>query len=108
MAALNKSSVMLPILVIALGTAWLLNSRGVIPGVNWIWTGGLGVAGLLILVMQGVNKLSIVVGPFLLIGSVFSILRQTGQITLANEVPILTIVLGVLMLFAHLAPIRNK
>jgi hypothetical protein len=100
-----KSSIVASLLVIALGAAWLLNAQGVLPGVNWVWTGGLGFVGLMVLVLGGVNKLTIVVGPWLMLASIMSVLRQTGRLNVNHEVPVLVITLGVLMLLSNLAPI---
>lgn len=88
-------------LVIALGVAWLLNVYHVLPGVNWVWTGGLGVAGVLVLAISGINQLSVLVGPFLIAGSLLSILRQTGRLQLDLEVPILVICFGVLLFLTY-------
>jgi hypothetical protein len=44
-----------------------------------------------------------VTGPFLIIASVFYVMRQTGKINIDLEVPILVIVLGVLMLISQLS-----
>jgi len=93
-----------PILVIALGTGWLLSVQQVAPGVDWIWTLGLGVTGLLI-VWASFDKVTAVVGPFLLAASCLSILRQTGRLNINAEVPVLVIVFGTLMLLAKLLPI---
>jgi hypothetical protein len=95
------------VLTIALGAAWLLNTLNVIPGVDWIWTSLLGVTGILVIVLGGVNKMTFVVGPFLLITSVFSVLRQTGRCETDVEVPTLVIILGVLMLGATILPIPS-
>ena len=100
-------SIVISLVTIALGTAWLLNTLDIIPGVNWIWTVGLGLAGVLLLAMGGVNRLTIVTGPFLLVASVFSVLRQTGRLHVDQEVPSLVIVLGVLMLISQVAPLPN-
>lgn len=100
-------SIAVSLVIIALGVAWLLNTMNVIPGVNWVWTGGLGLAGLLIIALGGFNKLTIVTGPFLIVASVFSVLRQTGTMVIDHEVPALVISLGVLMLIAQLAPIPH-
>jgi len=100
-----KSSVVASLLVIALGIAWLLNARGVLPGVNWIWSGGLGFAGLMVLALGGVNKLTVVVGPWLMLASIMSVLRQTGRLHINHEVPVLVIVLGALMLLSNLMPV---
>ncbi len=91
-----------PILVIALGVTWLLNILEIMPGVDWIWTVGLAAVGIITLLLGGVNKLTVVVGPFLMIGSVCSLLRQMGKLPIDQEVPILTIILGVLMLLVQI------
>lgn len=97
--------IMLALLVIALGIAWLLNTLNVIPGVDWLWSGGLGVAGILFLLGRGVDKLSFVIGSFLLISSLCSILRQTGRLRPNIEMPVLFIIFGVLILISILLPL---
>ena len=54
------------------------------------------------LAFGGVNKLSMVVGPWLLVASISSLLRETGRLRVAHEVPILTVALGILLLLAEL------
>jgi hypothetical protein len=70
--------------------------------VDWIWTLGLAVAGILVIALGERNKLTFVIGPFLVISSLFSVFRQTGRLRIELEMPILFIVLGVLLLAAHL------
>jgi len=60
----SKMRFVVPILVIVAGITWLLNILEVIPGVDWVWTIGLGAVGVLMLVVGGVNKMTIVAGPF--------------------------------------------
>ena len=91
-----------PILVIALGITWLLNVLDIMPGVDWIWTVALAAVGLITLLLGGLNKLTVVVGPFLMISSVCSLLRQIGTMPIDREVPILTIILGILMLLVQI------
>ena len=100
----SRGSIVVPILIITFGVGALLSAAGVAPGVDWIWTLGLAVAGILSLV-GGIDKVTVVVGPFLLIASLLSVLRQTGRLSIAIEVPMLVIVFGVLMLVARVAPI---
>ncbi|HVM60616.1 MAG TPA: hypothetical protein VMV72_07085 [Verrucomicrobiae bacterium] len=90
-----------PILIIVLGVTWLLNILKVLPGVDWIWTIGLTAVGLLALLVGPPNRLTIVVGPFLIVGSICSLLRQLDLLPIDRETPILTIVLGILMLIAQ-------
>src|SRR5262245_54489346 len=102
-----KAGLIVPVLIIVVGVAWLLNTLQVLPGVDWMWTAGLGVCGVLILAVGGVNKLTFTVGPFLLIGSVLSVLRQTGRLSMNLEMPVLFILFGVLLLLAHVLPLRT-
>jgi hypothetical protein len=85
-----------PLLIITLGVAWLMIAKG-IGGIDWVWTLGLAVVGVLCL-LGGIDKITVVVGPFLLIASVLSVLRQKGQLTWDVEVPSLVIAVGVLLL----------
>lgn len=98
----NKTPIIISVLVIAMGIAWLLNTLHVIESVDWIWTLGIAISGILVIVLGERNKLTMVVGPFLIISSIFSVLRQTGKIRVDIELPILFIVLGVLLLISHL------
>ena len=89
--------------MIVVGAGWLLNVHGVTPKVNWLWTCALAAVGILTLAVGGLDKLTVAVGPFLIASSICSILRQTDKLSVEKEVPILTIVLGVLLLVGHIA-----
>jgi hypothetical protein len=98
--------VVIPILIIVVGVGWLLTAQGLGPGVNWVWTLGLGVIGILsFVVSKGFDKVSVVLGPFFLLSSLLSVLRQTGQLSLDLEAPILVISIGALLLVAQLPAI---
>jgi len=92
-----------PVLTVIVGVTWLLNVLEIMPGVDWMWTVGLASVGILTLVVGGVNKLTIVTGPFLMVASVCSLLRQTNRLVVDREIPILVIILGVLMLISQLS-----
>lgn len=91
----------IPILTIVGGLAWLLGAIGFLPDVSWPWTLGLAGAGILCFALLGMNKLTFVVGLFLLVCSVFSLLRQTGRLELNTELPLLVIAFGLLLLLAE-------
>src|SRR2546423_15167417 len=97
---MNKS-ILGSVLIIALGVAWLLNVLGIVPRVDWIWTIALAAVGLLVLLGNGLNRQSFVIGLFLLAASVLSVMRQTSRIRPDVEVPVLIIVLGLLCLLAQ-------
>jgi hypothetical protein len=97
----DKITLILPVLLITVGSGWLLSTAGVMPGVDWIWTLGLAVVGMLTFVVGRFDKVTAVVGPFLIIASCLSVLRQTGRLHVDLEVPILVITAGVLTLVAR-------
>jgi hypothetical protein len=98
-----KGPLALSLLIITVGVGWLLTARGYGTGINWVWTLGLGVVGVLTFILSGgLDKVSVVIGPFFLVGSVLSILRQTGHLQLDTEMPVLVIAVGVLLLAAQL------
>lgn len=97
----NKGTLVVPILMIAVGIGWLLSTLNIIPEINWIWTAGLAAAGLLPFALGGLDKVNIVVGPWFLSASVLSVLRQSGKLSFDVEVPILVIIAGVLMIIAR-------
>lgn len=100
----SKGPLILGLLIITVGVGWLLTAQGVAPGIDWIWTLGLGVAGIAaFIVAGGVDKVSIITGPFFLIASVLSILRQSEQLKPDIEVPVLVILVGVLVVVAQMS-----
>jgi len=98
----DKKTLLLPILLIAIGIGWLLSTLGIAPKIDWIWTLGLAATGVLAFAIGGFDKATIVIGPFFLAASLLSVLRQTERITLELEVPILIILVGVLLLVARM------
>jgi hypothetical protein len=106
MSSNSRAPLAIPVLIIGLGVGWLLTAQGFAPGVNWIWILGLGVVGIVTFVLSnGLDKVSVVLGPFFLLASLLSILRQMGNLSLDIEVPILVISIGVLLLVAQLPAI---
>ena len=97
----DRKTLILPLLIIGIGTGWLLTTLGIVPGINWIWTLGLAVVGILSFAVSGIDKSTVLIGPFFIIASCLSVLRQTGRISLDVEVPILVIVIGILLLLAR-------
>lgn len=101
----SKEPLVAAILLILVGVGSLFNTMNLIPQVDWLWTLGLAVVGILILAFRGINKVSFVLGFQLVLASVFSVFRQTGRLHIDYEVPCLLITLGVLILISYLAPL---
>jgi hypothetical protein len=68
----DSKTLVVPILLITLGAGWLLTTLGVVPEVNWVWTLALALVGVLTLAIGGLDKVTIVVGPFFIIASCLS------------------------------------
>jgi hypothetical protein len=97
----ERQTLIPPVLLIAVGVGWLLTELDIAPRIEWVWTLGLGAVGLLAFVVGGWDKVTIVVGPFFILASGLSILRQTGDLKPDVEVPTLVIAAGVLLLVAR-------
>ncbi len=94
----DRRTIVIPILLMTVGIGWLLSTLGIAPKVNWIWTLGLGIVGVLTFALHGLDKVTLAVGPFFVAASLLSVLRQTGRLSLDVELPILVILAGVLLL----------
>ena len=85
----NRTSLIVPVLLIAVGTGWLLATLGFAPKILWIWTLSLGAVGALTFLVWGLDKVTVVIGPLFLLASILSVLRQTEYIHWDAEVPLL-------------------
>lgn len=97
---IDKKSMAIAILIITVGLGWLLTTLGVGSSIHWVWTMGLAVTGALVFLVSGIDKVSVVVGPFLIIASMLSILRQQELLRVDVELPILVMLTGALLLIA--------
>lgn len=91
----------LPVVLIVLGAAWLLNSLHWLPEVHWLWILGLAGTGIGILLLDGITKSSIVAGPLLILAGVLSFFRQYHALGWRFIIPIMLISAGVFMLVAR-------
>lgn len=99
---MSKNAIAVPLLIMGVGIGWLLNVWGVIAAVDWIWTLLLALVGFLTFFLGGWNKITFIVGSFLLVSSVFSLLRQLDKLTANEEIPYLVILLGLLWLLGEM------
>ena len=96
-----------PVLVLLVGVGWLLNQAEIVRGVDWLWTGFLGLSGLAILTLSRWTRSSVVAGVVLLLAAVASVLRQTGRLAVEWEIPMLVVTLGILMILGQLLPLPS-
>jgi hypothetical protein len=98
----SKSILVVAILIIAAGTGWLLTALDVRPDINWAWVLSLAAVGFLAFAVSGgIDKFSVVVGPFFLLSSLLSFLQQSETMAVKVEIPVLAIAFGLLLLLAR-------
>ncbi|MBC7499812.1 MAG: hypothetical protein H7315_04860 [Herminiimonas sp.] len=91
----------MPILLIAIGGAWLLHSLNWMPDVQWLWIIGLAGSGLAILILDGITKSSLLAGPLLILAGFLSFFRQYHGLGWRFIVPAMLVSAGMLMLVAR-------
>jgi len=101
----KQTGVICPVLMMTVGLGWLFTVWNVDVRIHWVPVLGMAVTGALVLLLGGLDKVTVVLGPLLLITTFFALLRQTGYISFDVELPCLLFAAGLLMLMAHLAPI---
>jgi hypothetical protein len=98
----------LPIVLIAIGAVWLMNSLHWLPRIEWLWILGLIAAGAAILFVDGVTKSSIVAGPLLIVAGVLSFLHLYYGLAWRFMFPVMLICGGVFMLAARSSSIPES
>jgi hypothetical protein len=101
----SRNALVVAILLITLGTAWLLEIHHIGAPVSWPWPMLLTVIGALFLLVYGLNKITVVLGPFLIIGAVTNVLCQVNWMSVRSVIPSLVVAAGVLILLAYLLPL---
>ena len=98
----------LPITLIVVGAIGLIWYFRWLPDIDWIISLGFIAGGILVLVIDGINKNSIVTGPFLISIGIAWWLRDSYRLSWNLIVPTLLVILGVLMLIARNPRLPDK
>lgn len=99
----------LPVTLIVVGAAWLLWELRLFPDIDWIISGAFVAGGIAVLILDGVNKNSIVIGPFLIGVGLAWFAHMHYWVSWHIVIPALLLLLGILMLVArsHRIPERR-
>ncbi len=97
-----------PIVLIVLGLSWLLKSLDWMPDAHWLWILGLAGAGVVVLVLDGVTKSSVVAGPLLILAGALYFAHQFYQLGWRFILPVMLVAAGCLMLVARSAAIPES
>ena len=98
----------LPVTLIVVGLGWLLWEFRLFPDVDWIISLGFVAGGVLVLVLDGINRNSVVIGPFLVAIGVAWFVHDRYAASWRLIVPVMLVVLGALMLIARSRHVRNR
>lgn len=90
--------------VIVIGLLWLLNALRVGETIDWLLLVAPGGLGILALLLFGWNKLTGVVGPFLVVYSVYDYLVVMALAPARGMWSVLLIVLGILLIAVFSIP----
>ena len=97
----KRATMIFPIILLVFGGCLMLQSYAILPKRGDLWSIALALIGVLTFVVGRFNKSTIVIGPFFLIASLLSVLRQHADLAFEREVPLIFMTIGVLMLIAR-------
>jgi len=95
-------SMTLPIVLIVLGATWLLHSFGMLPDLRAVGGVALIIAGIAVLVSEGITRSSVVTGPVLMYWGGAWLAHEQLDISMRYLVPAFLIVLGLCLVAARL------
>ena len=105
---MNKPSIFLPLALIIIGALWFLRATDILPPSYIILAIALCVAGILVLIFDGINKQSIVAGPLLIYCGIAVYLFYREIMNLSPLIALGMVVSGILMLLARSNLIPDK
>ena len=91
----------LPVTLIVVGLGWLLWEFRLFPDIDWIIGLGFIVGGIAVLALDGINKNSVVIGPFLIAVGVAWLVHDRYGTHWRFIIPVMLVFLGALMLVAR-------
>ncbi|HJU22437.1 MAG TPA: hypothetical protein VJ891_08000 [Casimicrobiaceae bacterium] len=98
----------LPVTMIVVGIGWLLWEFRLFPDIDWIIGLGFIVGGIAVIALDGLNKSSVVVGPFLIAVGIAWLAHDRYGTHWRYIVPAMLVLLGALMLIARSAKVPER
>ncbi len=105
---MNPSSLALPLFLIIAGAVWFLKTTGILPATATLIAIGLAVGGIAVLIMDGINKQSIVSGPLLIYLGAAIYLRSNFLMETPPLAALGMMVLGCLLLLSRSSIVPYK
>jgi hypothetical protein len=98
----------LPVTLIVVGLGWLLWEFRLFPDIDWIIGLGFIVGGIAVLALDGINKNSVVIGPFLIAVGVAWLVHDRYGTHWRFIIPVMLVFLGALMLIARSSKVPER
>lgn len=105
---MSQSSLFFPLLLITVGAAWFLKSTDILPATSTLIAAAFATVGVLVLLMDGVNKQSVVAGPLLVYVGAAIYLRNTYWIELSPLIALGMMIFGCLLLLSRSSLVPYK
>ena len=99
---MRSRSLFIPLFLIVMGSLWFIKSIDLMPETSSIIAIGLAVLGLVVLITDGINKQSIVAGPFLMY------LYYEEWFRISHILSVGMVVLGSLLLLSRSSMVPDK
>ncbi len=96
-----QASLAFPLFLILFGAVWFLKTTGILPATATLIAIGVAVAGVAVLIMDGINKQSIISGPILIYIGAAIYLRTEYWFNYSPLVALGMMVLGFLLLLSR-------
>lgn len=105
---MRQASLALPLFLILFGAVWFLKATDILPATATLIAAGLAIAGAAVLIMDGINKQSVISGPLLVyIGSAVY-LRSEYFVGYSPLIALGMMVLGCLLLISRSSIVPDK
>ncbi|NLB63837.1 MAG: hypothetical protein GX801_07000 [Fibrobacter sp.] len=93
---------LLPFVIILVGTGWLLTSLGFLPGVHWGLPAVLGFLGTAVLVIDTISRFTFIVGLTMIAAGIFRVLQQAQYLPQDTVLPLTLLTLGLLWILSYI------
>ena len=103
-----QPSLFLPLFLIIAGAVWFLKTTDILPATATLVSIDLAVAGIVVLVMDGINKQSVVAGPLLVYIGAAVYLKSQYLLGYSPLVALGMMVLGCLLLLSRSSLVPYK
>ncbi|MBP7259507.1 MAG: hypothetical protein KA993_08340 [Neisseria sp.] len=103
-----QPSLFLPLFLIIAGAVWFLKTTDILPATATLVSIALAVAGIVVLVMDGINKQSVVAGPLLVYIGAAVYLKSQYLLGYSPLVALGMMVLGCLLLLSRSSLVPYK